>query len=245
MEASTNTPKRARTVRASHPANAFRQEPPGFSRVTFGFLGEDEVEWLKARVEDVLADYGVAILHPEAHKRFLAAGAKPGTDANRIRMPRELIREAMAATPKTLRLGGKEERFNIDLPRADKGFIMRTGTGGHGYVNPRDTKYRNMDLTAVNEIAAVANTLDEVGFIAHPFVHGVPEKTADIHSFGRLIARTGKHVWMQPYQWENVEYLMKIAAIAAGGEDRLRANPITSCITCSFTPWNSSTWTRM
>ena len=236
MEARTNTPKRARTLRASHPASAFRQEPPGLARSTFGFLSDDDIAWLKARVEDVLADYGVAILHPEAHERFLAAGARLGKDANRIRMPRELIREAMAATPKTVRLGGKEARFDLDLPRADKGFIMRTGTGGHGYVNPRDSKYRNMDLDAVNEIAAVANTLDEVGFIAHPFVHGVPEKTADIHSFGRLIARTGKHVWMQPYQWENVEYLMKIAAIAAGGEDRLRANPITSCITCSFTP---------
>ena len=240
MEAAPNTPastpKRARTLRASHPATAFRQEPPGLSRVNFGFLTDDEVAYLKARVEDVLADYGVAILHPEAHRRFLAAGALPGRDANRIRMPRELIREAMAATPKTVRLGGKEDRFNIDLPRADRGFIMRTGTGAHGYVNPRDAKYRNMDLDAVNEIAAVANTLDEVGFIAHPFVHGVPEKTADIHSFGRLIGRTGKHIWMQPYQWENVDYLMKIAAIAAGGEDALRANPITSCITCSFTP---------
>ena len=41
---------------------------------------------------------------------------------------------------------------------------------------------------------------------------------------------------MQPSPWENVEYLMKIAAIAAGGEDALRAHPLTSCITCSFTP---------
>ncbi len=72
----------------------------------FGFLSDAEVEYLKARVEDILADYGVAILHPEAYRRFLAAGAKPGTDANRIRMPRELIREAMAATPKAARLGG-------------------------------------------------------------------------------------------------------------------------------------------
>jgi trimethylamine:corrinoid methyltransferase-like protein len=135
-----------------------------------------------------------------------------------------------------VRLGAREVRFDIDLPRADRGFVMRTGTGAHGYVDPRDARYRNMDLTAVSEIAAVANTLDEVGFIAHPFVHGVPEKTADIHSFGRLVGRTHKHVWMQPYQWENVDYLMKIAAIAAGGEAQLRANPITSCITCSFTP---------
>ncbi len=228
--------KRTRTVRAAHVADAFRQEPAGFSRASFGYLSDSEVEFLKARVEDVLADYGVIIMHPEAYQKFIAAGAKPGTDANRIRMPRELIREAMAATPKSVRLGGKAARFNIDLPRADRGFIMRTGTGGHGYVNPRDASYRKTDLTAVNEIAAVANTLDEVGFIAHPFVHGVPEVTADIHSFGRMVSRTQKHCWMQPYQWENVEYLMKIAAIAAGGEDALRANPITSCITCSFTP---------
>lgn len=236
METEIKTPKRTRTVRQSAPANAFRLEPSGFERSTFSFLTDADIAFLKARVEDVLADYGVAILHPEAYRKFIEAGAKPGADANRIRMPRELIREAMAATPKTARLGGKVDRFNIDLPRGDKGFIMRTGTGGHGYVNPRDTKYRNMDLDAVNDIAAVANTLDEIGFIAHPFVHGVPEKTADIHSFGRLMARTQKHCWMQPYQWENVEYLMKIAAIAAGGEDQLRANPLSSCITCSFTP---------
>lgn len=235
-EANRPAARRARTVRASHTATAFRQEPEGFSRVGFGFLDDDDVEWLKARVEDLLADYGVAILHPKAYEQLLAAGAQPGTDAKRLRMPREMIREAMAATPKTARLGGRAPGLDIDLPRADKGFIMRTGTGAHGYVDPRNAKYRNMDLDAVTEIAAVASCLDQVGFIAHPFVHGVPEKTADIHSLGRLVAHTRKHVWIQPYQWENVEYLMKIAAIAAGGEEALRKNPIASCITCSFTP---------
>ncbi|MEX5727669.1 trimethylamine--corrinoid protein Co-methyltransferase [Rhodovulum iodosum] len=230
------TARRNRPTRTSTPATAFRQEPPGFGRAGFGFLDDDEIAWMKARVEDVLADYGVAILHPEAQKRLRAAGARPGRDANRLRLPRGLIREAMEATPKAARLAGKLPQLDIELPRPDRGFVMRTGTGAHGYVDPRDASYRNMDLAAVSDIAAVASTLDEVGFIAHPFVHGVPEKTADIHSFARLIARTPKHVWMQPYQWENVDYLMKIAAIAAGGEDALRETPITSCITCSFTP---------
>lgn len=236
MEGEAKTAKRSRVVRQSVVANAFRAEPMGFARVGFGFLSDSDIAYMKDRVEDVLADYGVAILHPKAHALFLAAGAKTGADANRIRMPRALIREAMAATPKTTRLGARRPHFNIDLPRGDAGFIMRTGTGAHGYVAPQDSRYRKMDLRAVNEIAAVANTLDEVGFIAHPFVHGVPEVTSDIHSFGRMVSRTEKHVWMQPYQWENVDYLMKIAAIAAGGEAALRANPIASCITCSFTP---------
>ena len=52
LEATTNTPKRTRTVRASHPANAFRQEAPGLARSTFGFLDDDDIGWLKARVED-------------------------------------------------------------------------------------------------------------------------------------------------------------------------------------------------
>ena len=230
------TPRRARTVRQTTPASAFRLEPAMGPRVCFGFLDADEIAVLKERVFDILAGYGVVVLHPEARKAFLAAGAREGTDANRLRLPRGMIAEALAATPKSARLAGKRRDLDLSLPRADRGFVMRTGTGGHGYVDPRDARYRNMDLTAVSDIAAVANTLDQVGFIAHPFVHGVPEKTADIHSFGRLIARTPKHVWMQPYQWENIDYLMKIAAIAAGGEAELRANPITSAITCSFTP---------
>lgn len=236
MGATVKPARRVRVLRQSATATAFDLEPAGFLRAGFGFLEEGDIAYLKDRVEEVLADYGVAILHPEAYQRFLAAGARPGAGANRIRMPRGLIREAMAATPKTARLGARAARFNIDLPRGDKGFVMRTGTGAHGYVAPQDARYRKTDLTAVNEIAAVANVLEEVGFIAHPFVHGVPEVTADIHSFGRMVSRTEKHVWMQPYQWENVEYLMKIAAVTAGGEAALRTNPLTSCITCSFTP---------
>jgi len=228
--------RRDRARQGSLPANAFRQEAQVHARVRAGLLDADDISFLKDRVLELLADYGVVILHPEARRAFLAAGAREGRDANRLRLPREMVAEAMAATPRTARLAGKRRSLDLDLPRNDLGFVMRTGTGAHGYVDPRDARYRNMDLTAVSEIAAVANTLDEVGFIAHPFVHGVPEKTADIHSFGRLIAHTDKHVWMQPYQWQNVEYLMRIAAIAAGGEDQLRANPITSAITCSFTP---------
>ncbi len=176
------------------------------------------------------------IVHPTVKAALLRAGACEGTEAGRLRFPRELVAEALANAPKSIRLSDKTRALDMELPRTDGSFILRTGTGAHGYVNPRDASYYNMDLTAAGEIAAVANTLDKVGFIAHPCVHGVPEITADIHSYGRISANTHKHVWMQPYQENNVEYLMKIAAAAAGGEDALRGNPSTSVITCPFSP---------
>ena len=204
---------------------------PGFSQ-----LAEANLERLKARVLDLLEQHGVIVVHKEAHERLTRAGFRQGSDGRRLQIPRELVAEALAATPKSATLCGKTPDYDLHLPRRDGGFVMRTGTGAHGFVDPQDGSYRNLQLADVATIAAVANHLDEVGFIAHPFVHGVPELTADIHSYAALTARTNKHVWMQPYNKENVAYLLRLAAIAAGGEDKLRARPSTSCIVCSFTP---------
>ncbi|RMD90215.1 MAG: hypothetical protein D6811_11025, partial [Alphaproteobacteria bacterium] len=134
--------------------------------------------------------------------------------------------------PKTVTLCGKRPERDVELPRADFGFIMRTGTGAHGFVEPDTGRYRNMDISDVATIAAVANGLDEVGFIAHPFCYGVHELTSDIHAVGELVTRTDKHIWLQPYNVENVEYLIRIVE-AAGSTP---ARPIASMIVCSFSP---------
>ncbi|MBO9477955.1 trimethylamine methyltransferase family protein [Shimia sp. R11_0] len=236
-----NPSRRKRRGRSAPPvshasADAFSLEHVIGPRAHFGFLDSDRMQVMQNRVLDLLADYGVMVVHPTAQAALLAAGATEGSSAGRIKMPRALVLEALQATPKSCQLFGKSEAYDMSLPRRDAGFILRTGTGAHGYVDPRDASYRNMDLAAVQEIVAVANTLDQVGFIAHPFVHGVPEVTADIHAYATMTARTQKHMWMQPYQKENIDYLLNIAAIAAGGEDALRQRPSTSTITCSFSP---------
>ena len=199
-------------------------------------LDEAGTAKLRARMLDLLETRGVIVVHPEAHARMKRAGATDGADADRLRLPCRLVEEALAATPKSLHLCGKRPERDIDLPRADGGFIMRTGTGAHGFVDPETGRYRNMRVPDVATIARVAGNLDEVGFIAHPFVHGVPELTADIHSLAALTTATDKHTWIQPYGTANVEYLLRIAAIAAGGEERLRERPSASCIVCAFTP---------
>jgi len=227
---------RGAQVRSRPGADAFHLHEAAGARPRFELLDGDALEDLRTRAFDLLDAYGIVIVHPGAAEALQKAGARPGSEAGRLRLPRRLVEEALGATPKQVSLYGKQPARDLHLPRADNGFIMRTGTGAHGYVCPETTKYRNLDLAAVADIAAVANRLDEVGFIAHPFVYGVPEITADIHGFAELIRRTDKHVWMQPYSKENIEYLMRIAVIAAGGEQQLRQRPLASCITCSFSP---------
>ncbi|MCB1356230.1 MAG: trimethylamine methyltransferase family protein [Maritimibacter sp.] len=180
----------------------------------------------------LLETHGVAVVHPAAHDALKHAGATEGTPTARLRFPRALVAEALAATPKSVLLAGKTPARDVTLPRADRGFVMRTGTGAHGFLDVETQAFRNLDITDVGTIARVANGLDQVGFIAHPFSYGVPELTSDIHGVGELITRTDKHIWLQPYNVENVDYLVAIAE-AAGST---RARPIASMIVCSFTP---------
>ncbi len=238
MEQKSEIRRRGRsTPRDTHSIpNAFNPSPAPALRRGLGFMSDADMEMMKTRCFDLLANYGVVIIHPQAKAALLKAGAVEGSETDRVKFPRELIAEALEATPKSLTLYGKDGQHALQIPRSDGSFIMRTGTGAHGYVDPETAAYRNLDLRAAAEVSAVASGLDEIGFVAHPFVAGVPEITADIHSFGTVVCHTQKHCWIQPYGKENVEFLFRIAAVAAGGEDALCDKPLASCITCSFSP---------
>lgn len=225
----------AQNASTIHPG-AFEQAEPFLPRPQFSFLSDGDLAQIRTRALDLLEQHGVAVIHPEANEAMCKAGAKPGKEGDRLRLPRRLVEEALSATPRQVKLCGKRPGRDVSLPRADKGFIMRTGTGAHGYVEPETGKYRNLMIDDVPAIARLANGLDQVGFVAHPFCYGVHELTSDIHSVASLITNTDKHIWLQPYNIENVEYLLRIAAIAAGGEAALKARPIASCIMCAFTP---------
>lgn len=220
----------------SNTPNAFTQARPILPRPAFSFLSDDQLQQIMERAFDLLEQHGIAVVHESANAAMRKAGARAGSEAKRLRLPRKLVEEALAAAPREVTLCGKRPERDLHIPRADNSFIMRTGTGAHGYVEPETNTYRNLEIGDVAKIAAVANGLDEVGFIAHPFCYGVHELVSDIHGVASLVCHTDKHNWLQPYNVENVDYLIRIMTIAAGGEHQLRERPIASCIMCSFTP---------
>ena len=205
-------------------------------RPSFSFYPDNHIDELRERSFRLLETHGVAIEHEAAGKLLTAAGATRTSDGRCYKLPRQLVKEALATTPKTVELCAKDPAWDLQLPRADGSFVMRTGIGAHGFIDAATGEYRDMQLEDVDIIARLGNHLDQVGFMGHPFVNGVPAPTSDIHGFGRLITQTHKHVLIQPYEFKNVEYLMRIAATAAGGDKPFRERPIASCIVTAFTP---------
>ena len=203
-------------------------------RPVFGFYPDNQIDALRDRSLRLLETRGVTIEHEAAGRLLTAAGAT--RDGRHYRLPRRLVEEALAATPKTVRLCARDPAWDLQLPRGDGGFIMRTVTGAHGFIDAENGDYRDLQLEDIDIIAHLGNHLDQVGFIGHPFVNGVPPPTADIHGFARLVARTRKHAWIQPYEFDNVDYLMRIAMTAASGDAPFGERPTASCIVTAFSP---------
>jgi len=206
------------------------------ARPSLAYLDDARVTEFVDRSYRVLEEHGIHVSHPAAVAKLAKAGCKMDADGKLVRIPRKLAEEALAATPREVTLYSKSGRHDLQVPRPDNSFHMRTGTGAHGFIEP-DGKWRKLVLDDVKTIAAIGDGLPEVGFIAHPFVNGVPERTSDIHGFAVMLANSEKHNWIQPYDVQNVGFLLEMAAVAAGGEGALRAKPIASCIACSFSPF--------
>jgi len=213
-------------------ASAFNVWPGKPARPAFAMAGAEARAALHDHALRLLAEHGVTVRHEAAHAALVRAGATVGIAPERLRLPPALVEEALRETPKSMILAGKAPVRDLHLPRRDNGFVMRTGTGAHGIIEIDRRAYRNMEISDVATIARLGNGLDEVGFIAHPFSYGVHELTSDIHGVGELIVNTDKHIWLQPYNVENVEFLVRIVE-AAGST---RARPIASMIMCAFTP---------
>jgi trimethylamine:corrinoid methyltransferase-like protein len=207
------------------------------THLNFSFYQPGQVEILKGAVLDLLEDQGVKLdPHPELFKMLVSNGIQIDRDTGLARFPKDAMKKLLASAPGTCRLGAASENRILDLPRPDGTFYTRTGTGAHGFLDPETGKYRTVQLEDLVQWARLINHLDEINFLPFLFSTDVPMEVVDIHGLGALLKNTDKHIWVQPYSLESIDYLIQLGSAAAGGTNALSTNPLISMIACSLTP---------
>ncbi|RMD88709.1 MAG: hypothetical protein D6811_13540, partial [Alphaproteobacteria bacterium] len=106
--------RNAELAAAPPPADAFHLATPVRPRPAFAIAPEAARAHLLSRAGDLLAEHGIAVVHEAARAAMLKAGATPGREPIRIRLPRALQQEALAATPKTVTLCGKRPERDVE-----------------------------------------------------------------------------------------------------------------------------------
>ncbi len=200
------------------------------------FFSQDQLEIIKTRAFELLKKRGVKMDHPEVLKLLEKAGALVDYDSRTVRFPKKFLEEQLSNAPKKIRLLGRNGKNKLEIPREDGTFHTRTNTGAQSWIELESAAYRKITISDVANWARLADSLEHISFCAFSVPCDVPPAGADVHALNTMLQNTEKHVMVQPYTQDSVEYLIKLSTAAVGGENALRANPQVSFITCALTP---------
>lgn len=195
-------------------------------------LNTQELEFLKEKIEWLLANKGIKVEHKEVVELLGKAGAE--VSGEHVKFPQAVIDQALKDVPREFTLAGVDPKNDLKFPHPEGTFHTRTNTGAMYYLSENGT-YNHITIKQVAEWTRLMNALENIDHYSLPSTNpiGFPAETIDIHTFNTVIRNTTKHGWLQPYESENVNYLIEMAAAVAGGKEELRKRPIVSLICCS------------
>ncbi len=198
-------------------------------------LSSVQLSFMKEKLEVILAEKGVKVEHFEVLRLLKEGGAE--VSGSRVRFPRMLIEEALKRGGHEFKLAGRDAQFDLTFPHPKNNFYTRTCTGALNYYSEKDV-FHPITLNEAGEFTRLSSHLENIDFCSLPSTQSkdVPPETLDIHTLRTVLQNTTKHIWVQPYEKENIKYLIEMAAAVVGGKERLKARPIISMIACSNTP---------
>lgn len=188
----------------------------------FQVLSAGKIERIYEATLECLDRTGVQVLNDEARALLGLAGAR--VDGLRVRIPPRLIREAVARSPSSFMLWGRDGRPSLDV--ASGRVYFGPGPTCTYFVDPatgarRETRRGDAALTA-----RVCDALDNVDYVMGLGLIGdVTSALAPVYEFAEMVANTGKPILPWAYSADNVSDIYEIAVAVAGGQESLRARP--------------------
>jgi trimethylamine:corrinoid methyltransferase-like protein len=209
------------------------------SRIKYDVMTKDELNHMKSRMEELLIKRGIHLDHDEMLTELSELGCIVDMETKQLKFTKELIDKAVASVPKEFTLYSPSGKRDLKFPHPEGKFYVRTNTGAPNYMTV-DGETHFTKISEVNEWYHIANQMENVDYFTLPSTSGeeVPGDAVDVYTLERALNLAEKHIWLQPYEGENVKYLIDMAAASVGGLDKLRERPIVSFIACSVSCLN-------
>jgi trimethylamine--corrinoid protein Co-methyltransferase len=206
------------------------------SRLRVDLLVEEEVERIVDAAFEVLARVGLQIDSEPVLRDLAAAGADVDLESERVRFPRAVVEEALAAMPRDFVMAARDP--SCDLPiDGSAGYLSLDGTPA--FVLDLDTQQRRSP-TREDYLQAMrlADALPEIAYTWPPFaLADVHPSTQSVWQAYLELAGTTKHA--QPNEVitpGDARATVAMATAMAGSADALRSRPLISSYQCAISP---------
>lgn len=189
----------------------------------FSFLSEDQKDRLFRGVIKTLNDTGANVNHEGV--RELLAENRCRVDGNRVRIPPEVVKDALSSLPPTTTLyswDGNEEMCYVEKGRSYFG----PGPTPPNFIDPFTLQRRPYLRKDAEIVARVCDALPNIGYVQSlGSINDVTNGLADVYEFADMIQHTRKIVMNWAFNVENIMDEHKIGIVMAGGEEAFRRRP--------------------
>jgi len=198
----------------------------------FRLLSELQIELLVQATLECLNRTGVDVLNAQARELLALAGAS--VQGLRVRIPPSLIRDAIAAAPRSFSLWGRDPRIHLRIEAAEGQAHFGAGPTCPYFVEPETGERRRSQRGDPGLTARVCDALEHIDYVMGlALPDDVPPNLAPAYEFAAMVANTGKPIVAWAFSLDNVADIYRIAVAAAGREDAFRERPFVAFLaTC-------------
>jgi trimethylamine--corrinoid protein Co-methyltransferase len=194
------------------------------ARVTPGLqvLSDDQKERIHQATLEVLRRTGVRVLSPGVRERLSRAGC--WLDGERVRMPSHLVEWAVRVAPKRVVLCDREGDAAMFL----EGYRCYYGTGSDTpfVIDAYSGERRQTVLADVANVARLVDALPHIHFLmCMGIASDVLASISDLYHFYAMVANTTKPIVYTAWSRKNLEAIVEMARVVAGGVEALQRSP--------------------
>jgi trimethylamine--corrinoid protein Co-methyltransferase len=208
---------------------------PGEIGGSYKPLNNNQVKAIEENVFRILEEIGFNDATPHCIETCVKAGAVMGDDG-RLRMPRDVVKNAMNLAQHGLTLYGQSPKFDLDL----SGSRVHFSTAGAAVLiaDPENNEYRESVSKDLYDMARIASKCEHIHMFQRTCVlRDISDpRSLDINSIYCAVMGTQKHIGTSFTEEHHVTDGLEMLHIIAGSEEKWRKRPFVSMSNCFVVP---------
>jgi len=205
------------------------------ARITPGLrlLSESQKEAIHSATLELLRRTGVDVLVPEIRDLLKKAGC--WMDGERVYIPPHLIEWAIRSAPSRVVLCDRNGNPAMEL-EGRKGYYG-TGSDTPFAIDAYTGERRQTVLKDVANVAKLVDALEHIDFLmCMGIAFDVTESISDLYHFREMLQNTTKPIVYTAWDRVNLEDIVEMAEVVAGGAEALRQKPFMALYSEPISP---------